>query len=160
MPNDLYGETYLSYRDVARKLITIGLSKPFYRLIIGDDNVISYYSGNKRVSLHFPGIYAIYREDTEGNLEALYSGHSNNNIASRIYRFIKELQGRSRPDEAHYAAKKARQNGVRPTDRFMIKVLPKDEIPDFENFYYDIDRVDECIAHLLKTKYNERLIYD
>ena len=159
MPTDLYGGNYLSYRDVARKLITIGATKPFYNVHIDNTNTIVYTVGNERASLNFPGLYVIYRK-TDNKLEALYTGHSDSTINHRIYRFIKELQNRSRPDENHYGAKKARQHGVKPTDTFLVKVLPKSEIPRFNDFYYNISRVDECIAHLLKTRFNERVIYD
>lgn len=161
MPTDLYGDAYMSYRDVARKLVTLGIRKPFYQMHIDADNIISYSvaGNNQKVSLNHAGIYVIYRK-LDNKLEALYTGHSNNSIAQRIYRFIKELQDRSRDDEDHYAAKKARQHGVKSTDTFMIKVLHRDEIPTFENFKYDMNRVDECVAALLKTRYNERLIYD
>jgi hypothetical protein len=161
MPVDLYGESYMSYRDVARKLVTLGVSKPFYQMHIDADNNISYsiVGNNQKVSLNHPGIYVIYRK-LDNRLEALYSGHSNNSISHRIYRFIKELQDRSRDDEDHYAAKKARHHGVTSNDTFMIKVLHRNEIPTFDNFRYDMNRVDECIATLLKTRFNERLIYD
>lgn len=159
MPVNLYGETYLTYRDVARKLVTMGIHKPFYKLHLDDDNNISYTLGNEKVSLNVPGFYVIYRK-LEDKLEALYAGYSDSTISHRIYRFIKELQGRSRHDENHPAAKKARRHGVKDTDTFLIKAIPRSEVPKFDNFYYEIEKVDECIAHLVKAKFNGRRIYD
>lgn len=158
MPTDLYGATFAGYREVARKIITIGAAKPFYKLTVDDNNRISYLHGNEKVALNFPGFYVIYRQQ-EGELEPLYSGYSSAAICNRIYRFMKELQGRSRPDESHPAARKMRRYGVKPTDVFLVKALSKEEIPDYSTFYYELDKVDECIAYLLKTKYNNKVIY-
>lgn len=159
MTINLYGEKILSYRDVARKIVTLGVHKPFYQVHIDDTNMITYTVGNEKAGLNFPGFYVIYRK-VDNKLEALYTGYSDSAINARVYRFIKELQDRSRPDESHYAAKKARYHGIKSTDMFLIKALPKSDIPKFDNFHYDMTKVDECIAHLLKSRFNERRIYD
>ena len=100
------------------------------------------------------GLYTIYRKKND-KMECLYVGISFSSMEYRIYRFFKELSGKSRPDEDHPGARKALLDGVKVSDDFYIKIMSLDNLPSMpENGYYVLEKLDQNIAFLLKAKYN------
>jgi hypothetical protein len=167
MATDLYGDTYIDNWDYARKIVTIGINLPFYR-------VSSFVTPNKGCSIDFfeegfqflrpeaskidcAGLYAIY-ESTKSNLSCLYTGTSNYSMRQRVYRFVKELHGVSRHDEDHPGGKKARRAGIDPRHIY-VKFFPKQEFPKVENLVVDFETLDETCAILLKSRFNTRKKY-
>lgn len=166
MAVDLYGEDYLDVVDYARKVVSKGYSRPFYKIhvnhktknVLDEGYEISYVDGNNRVSIDEAGIYAIYRKNNE-KMECLYVGISFSSMSYRVYRFVKELDGNSRKDESHPAAKKARKNGVRSYDDLYVITLPLYELPKTNmETRFNLERLDEAVAHLLKSKFNKKKI--
>ena len=164
MAIDLYGDIYIDNWDYARKIVTLGYSKPFYR-------INSFVTPNRECSISFheedfnfiqpkyseidcPGLYAIY-EKTINNMSCLYTGGSNYSMRQRVYRFVKELHGVSRHDENHPGAKKARRAGVNPNN-LLVKFFPKSEFPKVENLVVDFETLDETVAIMLKSRFNTR----
>jgi hypothetical protein len=158
MAYDLFGREYTSNYEIARKIVTKGYSKPFIRISrhpaypTTHENILTYYDEDgEKVSLHRPGLYSIYRKIGDG-YECLYVGQSNSNIGYRIYRFMKELEGRSRKDESHPGAKKARKRGVKPTDNLYLKIVDMNEIdPQYHHL-----PLDEYVVPLLSPKFNKK----
>ncbi len=164
---DLYGDTYVGNWEYARKIVTLGMRLPFYK-------VHSFVTENKGCSMalyldgfHFfqprhsevdvPGLYALY-EKTWNSLSCLYTGTSNYSIHQRTYRFVKELHGVSRHDEDHPGARKARRAGVNP-DNIFVKFFPKSEFPKVENLRVEYETLDETLANLLKSRFNTKRKY-
>ena len=150
-------------KDFARKIITKGMNMPFYRVrwqmtaggisfdICHDDTLERDLA---KAMLKGGGFYSIYRKKNN-DMECLYVGMSSSSIEYRIYRFFKELAGKSRPDEDHPGARKALLDGVKVSDDFYIKIMALDDLPSMpENGYYVLEKLDESIAFLLKAKYN------
>lgn len=164
---DLYGDTYVDNWEYARKIVTLGMKLPFYK-------VSSFVTPNNGCSMAFfmdgfhffqpryseidvPGLYAIY-EKTWNSLSCLYTGRTKSSMHNRTYRFTKELHGVSRHDEDHPAGKKARLAGVSP-DNIFVKFFPQSEFPRVENLRVDLETLDETCAILLKSRFNVRRKY-
>ena len=150
-------------RDLARKIISKGMNAPFYRIrwqmtpkgisfdVWHEDTLECDLA---KAILKGSGIYSIYRKKNN-DMECLYVGMSFSSMEYRIYRFFKELSGKSRPDEDHPGARKALLDGVKVSDDFYIKIMSLDDVPSMpENGYYVLEKLDESIAFLLKAKYN------
>lgn len=167
MAVDLYGDTYVDNWDYARKIVTLGYSRPFYY-------INSFVTPNRDCSVAFfeegfgyiqprtrdidcPGLYAIY-EKLNNNLSCLYTGASNYSMRQRVYRFVKELHGVSRHDEDHPGARKARRAGVSPNN-LLVKFFPQSEFPKMENLVVEYETLDEACAILLKSRFNTRKKY-
>ena len=167
MATDLYGETYVDNWDYARKIVTLGYSKPFYRVnsVVTSDREchITFFEEDNTFIQPRPsdidcaGLYAIY-EKTPTSLSCLYTGGSKYSMRQRVYRFVKELHGISRHDESHPGAKKARRAGVNPNN-LLVKFFPKDEFPETENLIIEYETLDETCAILLKSRFNTRKKY-
>lgn len=162
MSVDLYGDTYVDNWEYARKIVTLGMKLPFYK-------VHSFVTPNNGCSMTFfmegfsffqprhceiavPGLYVLY-EKIRNDLSCLYTGGTGNSMHQRTYRFVKELHGVSRPDEDHPAARKARRDGVSP-DNIFVKFFPRTMFPRIDNARVDIETLDETCAILLKSRYN------
>ena len=162
MAIDLYGDIYIDNWDYARKIVTMGMNLPFYK-------VSSFITPNRGCSMalfldgfrffqprhrevDIPGLYAIY-EKTSNSLSCLYTGNTNYSMHQRTYRFVKELHGVSRHDEDHPGARKARKAGVSP-DHIFVKFFPRSEFPKVKNLRVDYETLDETCAILLKSRYN------
>ena len=147
----------------AKKIVKQGLKNPFYNLVakktrVGVKTMLVDSNGNKSISLSMkPGYYTIYRQLNK-ELQCLYVGKSNHSIHGRVNRWAKGVAGNLRPDENHPAATKARRDGVKLTDKLMVKFVLMDEVHKIVN---DVDiwnePLDEWIAPLLKSKYNENV---
>lgn len=167
MATDLYGEVYVDNWEYARKIVTLGYSKPFYRIhsVVTPERECSVwfteenfgYIQPKNSEIDCPGLYAIY-ERTMNSLSCLYTGNSNRSMRHRNYRFVKELHGVSRRDEDHPGARKARRAGVSPNN-LLVKFFPKSEFPEVENLVVDYETLDETCAILLKSRFNTRKRY-
>ena len=159
MAIDLYGDIYIDNWDYARKIVTLGYSRPFY-------HINSFVTPNRECSISFleegftflqpkyseidcSGLYAIY-EKTANDMSCLYTGASDYSMRQRVYRFVKELHGVSRHDENHPGAKKARRAGVNPNN-LLVKFFPKSEFPKVENLVVEYETLDETIAIMLRT---------
>jgi hypothetical protein len=164
MSVDLYGESYISNWDYARKIVTLGMNLPFYKVhsSVTPNNGCSmalYLEGfnlfqpNHR-EVDVPGLYAIY-EKTWNSLTCLYTGTTGYSMHQRTYRFVKELHGVSRHDEDHPGARKARRAGVTP-DNIFVKFFPRSEFPKAENLRVDYETLDETCAILLKSRFNTK----
>ena len=164
MSVDLYGESYVSNWDYARKIVTLGAKLPFYKVhsFVTSNNgcsVAFFMEGFKffqprHSEIDVPGLYAIY-EKTWNSLSCLYTGTSNYSMHQRVYRFVKELHDVSRHDEDHPAGKKARLAGVSP-DNIYVKFFPQSEFPKVENLRVEYETLDETCAILLKSRFNKR----
>jgi hypothetical protein len=163
MAIDLYGKEYVDKWDYARTLITKGAKKQFYSLeyltkgrevslFIMDENK-NYI---KQVNFDEPGLYAIFQKSKGNKMECLYVGLSFSSVSHRLYRFGKELLlGFSRHDEDHPAAKKARLMGIKPKNLY-FKNLKLSELPYRGELRFDLDYIDETVAHLMKSRFNTR----
>jgi hypothetical protein len=163
MYTTLFGEDRLSALEYAKLLIDIAYSRPVHTLKREPDteHQISFRTydldNGKKVTLYDkPGIYMIFRQKFDVE-ECLYVGVSGRSIATRLYRFIKELEGKSRKDEKHPAANKARKDGIKSTDQlYMRYILREDIIKNTDSFYHHLySEIDEYIAHLMKSRYNK-----
>ncbi len=159
MQINLFGDTYLEPRDVARKAITMALSSPFYRIFACGSSVSFYDDKGEKINLNNKyGLYAIYKDNV-----CLYVGETFDNIYYRIYRFQKELAGLSRHDESHSAAIRARRDGISSLDGCKVKFIPHHNVmsvidkidPNYRKVYGHFP-LDEYAAPLLKSKYNSR----
>ena len=164
MATDLYGETYIDSWDYARKIVTKGMRLPFYQIssFVTPDNGCSiafFEEGYQFLQPRYqeidcPGLYAIY-EKSKNSLTCIYTGSSKYSMRQRVYRFIKEIRGVSRPDEDHPGAKKARNAGVNPENLY-VKFFPRSEFPRITNVKVDYETLDETVAILLKSRFNTK----
>jgi hypothetical protein len=163
MYTTLFGEDRLSALEYAKLLIDIAYSRPIHNLHREPDlkHQISFRTynadNNEKVSLHErPGIYMIFRKKFDVE-ECLYVGVSDSSIAYRLYRFIKELEDKSRDDESHPAAKKARKDGVKSTDKLYTRIIYKEDVfKNTDSFYHHLyNEIDEYIAFIMKARYNK-----
>jgi len=164
MYKDVYGDMHFEPIDVAHKIVISSISSPFYIIreeyVNGLNTHIHIYDNkDKRISLSMrPGLYAIYTIDER---ECLYVGQTGYSIHQRIYRFDKETKGKSRHDETHPAATKARQDGIECLDGMKIKFMDTYDIiqsvikldPNYEHAFGDVE-LDVYVAKILKSKYN------
>lgn len=149
----------------AKQIIKQGMKNPFYTLksYVTDKGVETFMEdsdGNYSFFSNRPGYYCIYREIGQ-KLECLYVGKSDSNIQGRIHRWTKGVAGKLRHDESHSAATKARQDGVKITDKILVKIIHMDDVDEIIKEYADdsmiaYEPLDEWIAPLLKSKYNTR----
>lgn len=171
MSTNLFGEKYMSNPDYAKKIIQEGFKKPFWKIEYypeneGIDNSkvfdIKDENGDVVTLSHYGGMYVIYRKIGD-TLECHYAGQSYTNLRRRLFRYMVELAGYPGASGGHSGAKKAREDGVRPTDELLIKILSNDEISKiFEKYgddfwHKDTSIIDEYIAKDLKAKYNSRV---
>lgn len=163
MSTDLYGDSYTDNWEYARKIVTLGLKRPFYRvdsIVVGKKCSIAFFEENfgtfqpRYNEIDTAGLYAIY-EKTSTSISCLYVGRTGYSMHQRVYRFMKELYGISRHDEDHPAAKKARKAGVEPNNIY-VKFFPSSEFPKLNNVRIDYDTLDETCAVLLKSRFNKR----
>lgn len=167
MAVDLFGDTYVDNWEYARKVVTLGMNLPFYKVssVVLPSNGLSiriFLEGFGTVQPRFseldvPGLYAIY-EKTSRQQSCLYVGATDYSMHQRVYRFVKELHDLSRDDENHPAARKARLDGVTPHNLY-VKLFPRTMLPIMENMHVDFMTLDETCAILLKSRYNSRRTY-
>ena len=156
MAIDLFGDHFVDGREYAKKIVSKAISLPFYKIKKHPDYNIEYFHGDEKVHLNEPGLYAIYRK-VDGKMEALYNGISAQPVNQRVYRFIKELDGRSRKDETHPGAKKARLHGIKSSDDLYVKVLYYKDFPIVQNAIFPLVALDEYIAPILGSKFNKKV---
>ena len=154
----------LNMHDIAISLLKEGFDTPYIaaRRNFENPDVVSidFYQKGEHITLgNVRGIYVIFRR-LDNVLECLYVGYTMNNTRQRVYRYFKELEGKSRCDEGHAGAFIAKTRyGVKSADNHYIKVIPWIDIyktyrkhgcfiPD------ESDHLDEHIAYLLKSKCN------
>lgn len=107
-----------------------------------------------------PGLYLIYKKGDFNQYECLYSGEGN--IRYRIYRFCKELMEKSRDDESHSAAKKARRYGkIDPKKELYVKYITQSErdsvvVKTLCNHLH-LQNIDEHIAHISGAIFNKKV---
>lgn len=143
----------------AKRIVKQGMKNPFYTmtsvitekgvniLLRNSDGELSNLSG-------CAGYYCIYREKNK-KLECLYVGKTDSSLQNRIHRWAKGVAGKLRPDENHAAATKARLDGVKLSDKIMIKTIEMDEVNRLvDDKFIRSEPLDEWIAPLLKSKYN------
>lgn len=161
-----FGETHYEPRDVAMKIIKGGLKRNFITIKETPKGVrfvgTNMFGTRDKVSLFdTPGLYVIYK-----GKRCLYVGLTHTSVYNRIYRFQKQLKGRSRGDESHPAAEKARKDGLKSLHNTKMKFFPMKSVkkiieqvceidPDYKIKYENFP-LDEYIAPLLKSKYNTR----
>ena len=164
MYKDVYGDMHFEPIDVAHKIVINSINSPFYTIREEYTNKLNtqihiYDDSENRVSLNMrPGLYSIYTVDKE---LCLYVGQTGYSIHQRIYRFDKETKGKSRHDESHPAATKARQDGIECLDGMKIKFIDTYDIiqsvikldPNYEYAFGDVE-LDVYVAKILKSKYN------
>jgi hypothetical protein len=163
MAHDLYGESYVSNWDYARKIVTLGMKLPFYKVssfLTPNGCSIDFFSENFGGLQPAPnevataGLYAIY-EKTPDKIECLYVGESRSSMRDRVYRFVKELHGVSRYDETHPGGRKARKACVDPGDIY-VKFFPRSSFPKIDDLRIEYGTLDETCAILLKSRFNKR----
>ena len=143
----------------AKRIVKQGMKNPFYTmtsvitekgvniLLRNSDGELSNLSG-------CAGYYCIYREKNK-KLECLYVGKTDSSLQNRIHRWAKGVAGKLREDETHSAATKARHDGVKLSDKIMIKTIEMDDVNRLVDDKWIRDEpLDEWIAPLLKSKYN------
>jgi hypothetical protein len=148
----------------ASKIVSYGMNKPVYNMRLYYDmylpfrDTISVLITDEYEEKHSlydkSGVYSIYKDNM-----CLYVGESDRCIRYRLYRWSKELLDRSREDESHPAARRARLDGISADGIFKIKYVSWEEIEN--NFGWhknDLESIDEYIAYWLKSKYNTRTI--
>lgn len=158
----LFGEDKLSRLEYAKLLISMSNNRPAVSLRREPDlkHQISFRTyeieNDRKITLYSkPGIYSIFRRKFDYT-ECLYVGCTDSSISYRLYRFIKELEDKSRKDEDHPAAKKARKDGVKSTDDLFARyILKEDIINTTDPFYHQwYETIDEYMAYLLEARYN------
>ena len=164
MYKDVYGDMHFEPIDVAHKIVINSINSPFYTIKEEYTNKLNtqihiYDNKNDRVSLNMrPGLYSIYTDDES---QCLYVGQTGYSIHQRVYRFDKEAKGKSRHDESHPAASKARQDGIESLDGMKIKFIDTYDIiqsvlkldPNYQYAFGDVE-LDVYVAKILKSKYN------
>lgn len=167
MFKDLYDNWHYEPRDIANRIVKAALKEDFITIKETKGGVQflepNIFGVNDKVSFFdIPGLYAIYKGKT-----CLYVGMTGRSVYNRIYRFQKHLKGRSRHDESHPAAEKARKDGIKTLHNARMKFFPMESVekiineicskdPDY-NMYKNFP-IDEWIAPLLKAKYNTRKV--
>lgn len=154
------GNEILTEHDIAEKIFEYASKKQFIEVLSN--------TTDKGVTLDLPmtelpdtpGIYLIYHKDSFNQYECMYAGEGN--IRHRVYRFEKEIADKSRQDESHSAAKKARRTGfIRHGDPIYVKYLTKAErdsiVVDTLCNYLRLKNIDEHVAHLAKAKFNKKV---
>jgi hypothetical protein len=158
----LFGEDKLSKHEYAKLLISIAFSRAPILLRREPDlhHEISFrlynIENDDKVHLYdVPGIYIISRMKFDQE-EFLYCGSTGRSISTRLYRWIKELEGKSRKDETHPAARKARRDGVKSTDNLLARYITKAEVQSITDMFYHqwFDEIDEFVAYILNARYN------
>jgi hypothetical protein len=158
MGMNLYGEFVEMPGDYARRLIAVLNAQPSYR-ILGDDTangIKQKYQekiGNNWVDVELkevaePGLYCFFHEGT-----CLYVGNTTDCVSQRTYRFIKELADKSRDDEGHPGAEKARQFDMKAED-IHYKFVPASLAPKPLSEFSIVDDIDAYVAFLLKSRFN------
>lgn len=158
----LFGEEKLSRLEYAKLLISLSENRPpiFLRRHLDLKHQISFgtydLQNDKRIVVsQKPGIYTLFRRKFNSD-ECLYVGCTDCDIRNRIYRFIKELEGKSRKDETHPAATKARRDGIKSTDDLYARyILKEDVMKTTDPFYHTwYETIDEYMAYVLNSRYN------
>jgi hypothetical protein len=162
---DLINETdRITEHDLAKEI--------FNHMSVKDFVIVSGEKTNKGVSLNVglddlpneAGNYLIYHKDLFNLNECVYSGESSTDIRYRVYRFIKELADKSRPDEGHSAAKKIRQLELMKHDEDMlVRYITEMEkysviahtLCDYLNL--DMKNIDEHLAYIAGAKFNKKV---
>jgi hypothetical protein len=167
MAVDLYGDTYVDNWDYARKIVTLGMGLPFYKVfsyeLLNDGLGMSlhregtFFRKADITGVNGGGLYVLY-EKTKTQTSCLYVGATEYSMRQRVYRFMKELHDVSRDDEKHPAATKARFHGVTPNCIY-AKFMPIRMMPKMKNLRIDFMTLDETCAILLKSRYNVRRTY-
>jgi hypothetical protein len=144
MARDIYGETYTTDREYARLVIP--------KLMYQDRYEPEISLTDRGISMKLPeplgygcGMYSIFHED-----EAIYIGYGSF-VHNRVYRYYKEYHGRSRPDETHFGARKARE--LYPDSFFSVSVLKEGDFPVASNYNFN-PQIDEFVAGILNTTCN------
>lgn len=143
----------------AKRIVKQGMKNPFYTMssVVTDKGVNILLKNSKGEFSNFSGCagyYCIYREKNK-KLECLYVGKTNHSIQNRIHRWAKGIAGKLRDDESHAAASKARRDGVKLSDKIMIKTIGMDDVNRLvDDKWIRQEPLDEWIAPLLKSKYN------
>lgn len=160
MYNSLFGQNLLDKTDCARIVIALARSNPAYELkrlfALNRQISVGVYTEDQKVSLWGrSGIYMIFRRKHEVT-ECLYVGATDHSVGDRLYRYMKELEDKSRPDENHPAAKKARLDGVKSTDNLYAHVVFKEDILNNLDpmYHYMYNTLDESVAEELNSRYN------
>jgi hypothetical protein len=146
MITNLYGDKVLSLDDVCEEINKRAMSNGVYEL---NFNMLSEKQGfwfnplPKFTTHQTPGFYAIFKNN---RLE--YIGYSSNSIGSRISRFVKEVNHKSRYDEGHPAANKWRRwNGSNFENcHVMFCEFNKYDIHTYGQYSYE-----SIEKHLIKT---------
>lgn len=147
------------------------LAKEIYKYIEEKDVVTIYGSKtNKGVSLNTTmqelpesdGIYVIYYKDSFNQLVPAYAGQSDGHIRYRVYRFVKELAGKSRPDETHPGARLLRRLGImKHDDDIYVKYITKHErntvVVNALCDHLRLENIDEHIAYISGAIANKRI---
>lgn len=160
------GDERLTEHDLAMEILKHIEQKDFV-IVKGektDKGVRLIYSNKDKKIPRCAGNYLIYSKDGLNQYDALYAGESGRDIEQRIRRELKELAGKSRPDESHSAAKKMRQLGIMRYDdehhiRYIKEIEKKSIVADILCEYLNIDmkNIDEHIAHLAGAKFNKKV---
>lgn len=160
MAADLYGNVYVDNWEYARKIVTKGVTMPFFKVLSYKTTrglameLVQEDFFDEHIETNAGGLYAIY-EKRDNNLTCLYTGSTRRSMRTRVYRFVKELHDVSHKDENHPAAKKARRAGIDPAHIF-VKFFPRNYFPVVNNnLIVDLDTLDETCAILLKSRFNK-----
>lgn len=184
MFTNLYGEQMYEADDVLLPLIK--KSHPLYHIIPDYDSKMGFvlyeterridgtyvdlfHKSNKRISNcrndvgGICSLYVIYKLEPGKKPRTIYCGQTTQNISVRVGRFISQVRGTNRSDEAHPAAKQYKDEGgnldylyLQYNHIYLTKEL-QGFIAGLRRFTCAEDmKLDERLAYHLKSEYNTR----
>jgi hypothetical protein len=143
---NIYGEEISSYRDIAYKVINNFYKNgihpiSFTRTETGCTTILDGYISEQ---LYTRGIYTLFKSNTP-----IYVGSGN--IRYRLYRFGKEVLGKSHKQESHAAGKKYRwkfkEDFTNLTMMFYEYDIPKKEL----------EKIEKHVISIMKPIFNEKI---
>jgi hypothetical protein len=122
---NLLGQHYISADEIADRLLEV--NSEHFRIAIKHDTVQGFelYTEDgllrEHETCHYNdvGMYSIHKES-----HCLYVGESGRSIGTRLSRWIKEINQKSRPDENHSAAKKYRSMWGNDLSGMTVRIYP------------------------------------
>lgn len=122
---NLLGQHYLSADEIADRLLEVNFEH--FRIAVRPDTIQGFdlYTDDgvlrERELCHYneAGMYSIHKQS-----HCLYVGESGRSIGTRLSRWIKEINQKSRRDENHSAAKKYRSMWGNDLSGMTVRIYP------------------------------------
>lgn len=97
------------------------------------------------------GLISFHKKGDEGEDLCLYVEQTKNSIGTRISRFIKEVEGNSRPSEGNGGGRNYRQTWGNDFDGLYVNIY---SVSDYYNI--DLDVLKDAMVETLKPMFNKR----